>query len=106
MKPITSEEQFQTLITQDQEVLIKFFADWCPDCTRMNMFIGEIMESYSSYEWYEINKDEFPEIAEKYQVMGIPSILIFKNGEKLGHLHSANAKTPDQVTEFLQEKLG
>ncbi len=106
MKPITSEEQFQTLITQDQEVLIKFFADWCPDCTRMNMFIGDIMESYSSYEWYEINKDEFTEIAEKYQVMGIPSILIFKNGEKLGHLHSANAKTPDQVTEFLQEKLG
>ena len=106
MKQITSKEQFQELITQDQEVLIKFFADWCPDCTRMNMFIDEIIEAYSKYDWYEINKDEFPELAETYQVMGIPSILIFKNGEKLGHLHSANAKSPEQVTEFLQEKIG
>ncbi|USK34124.1 thioredoxin family protein [Bacillus sp. F19] len=106
MKQITSKKQFQELITQDQEVLIKFFADWCPDCTRMNMFIDEIIGAYSKYDWYEINKDEFPELAETYQVMGIPSILIFKNGEKLGHLHSANAKSPEQVTEFLQENLG
>lgn len=106
MKQITSKKQFQELITQDQEVLIKFFANWCPDCTRMNMFIDEIIGAYSKYDWYEINKDEFPELAETYQVMGIPSILIFKNGEKLGHLHSANAKSPEQVTEFLQENLG
>jgi hypothetical protein len=33
--------------------------------------------------------------------MGIPSLLVFKNGKKLGHLHSANAKTADQVREFL-----
>ncbi|AZB41370.1 thioredoxin [Bacillus sp. FJAT-42376] len=105
MEKITSAEQFSQLIGNDKEVLIKFFADWCPDCTRMNFFIDEILEEYKDYQWYEINKDEFPEIAEKYQVMGIPSILIFKNGEKLGHLHSASAKTPDQVREFLSEKL-
>ena len=34
--------------------------------------------------------------------MGIPSLLVYKNGEKLGHLHSANAKTEEQVTEFLE----
>jgi len=33
--------------------------------------------------------------------MGIPSLLVFKDGEKIGHLHSANAKTPEQVEEFL-----
>lgn len=48
------------------------------------------------------NKDEFPSIAEEYQVMGIPSLLVYQNGEKLGHLHSANAKTEEQVTEFLE----
>ena len=35
--------------------------------------------------------------------MGIPSILVFKNGEKLAHLHSANAKSPEQVESFLDE---
>jgi thioredoxin-like negative regulator of GroEL len=33
--------------------------------------------------------------------MGIPSLLVFKNGEKVAHLHSANAKTADAVREFL-----
>ncbi|MBD1382159.1 thioredoxin family protein [Metabacillus arenae] len=106
MEEIQSTEQFNELINGDREVLIKFFADWCPDCTRMNMFIEEILEEYSRYEWYEINKDKFPDIAEENQVMGIPSILIFKEGNKIAHLHSANAKSPEEVQEFLSEHLG
>jgi thiol-disulfide isomerase/thioredoxin len=101
VKEITSVEQFNEIIGKDQPVIVKFYATWCPDCTRMNMFIDPIIEKYSQYEWYEINRDHFPELAEKYQVLGIPSLLIYKNGEKLAHLHSANAKTPEDVTQFL-----
>ncbi|RTQ93128.1 thioredoxin family protein [Lysinibacillus telephonicus] len=101
MKEITTEQQFNEIIGTEKSVIVKFFAGWCPDCTRMNMFIDPIIEEYNQYDWYEINRDEFPELAEKYQVMGIPSLLIFKNGEKLAHLHSANAKSPEQVIEFL-----
>lgn len=105
MKKISTTEQFNELIQSDKEIIVKFFADWCPDCTRMNMFIGDILEEYNQNDWYELNKDELPELAEKYQVMGIPSLLIFKNGEKTAHLHSANAKTPEEVTEFLSEHI-
>lgn len=79
---ITTNEQFNELIQSDKEIIVKFYADWCPDCTRMNMFIGDILEEYNQNDWYELNKDELPDLAEKYQVMGIPSLLIFKNGEK------------------------
>ncbi|MGF2617698.1 thioredoxin family protein [Rossellomorea vietnamensis] len=102
MQSIQNKETFQELISGSQPIIVKFFADWCPDCTRMNMFIDEIIEENSQYKWYELNKDELPEIADRYDVMGIPSLLIFKDGEKTAHLHSANAKTPDQVREFLQ----
>ncbi|MFB4366831.1 MULTISPECIES: thioredoxin family protein [Bacillus] len=105
MKKITTNEQFNELIQSDKEIIVKFYADWCPDCTRMNMFIGDILEEYNQNDWYELNKDELPDLAEKYQVMGIPSLLIFKNGEKIAHLHSANAKTPEEVTEFLSEHI-
>ncbi|KJJ42112.1 thioredoxin [Bacillus subtilis] len=105
MKKITTNEQFNELIQSDKEIIVKFYADWCPDCTRMNMFIGDILEEYNQTDWYELNKDELPELADKYQVMGIPSLLIFKNGEKTAHLHSANAKTPEEVTEFLSEHI-
>lgn len=82
MKKITTNEQFNELIQSDKEIIVKFYADWCPDCTRMNMFIGDILEEYNQNDWYELNKDRLPDLAEKYQVMGIPSLLIFKNGEK------------------------
>ena len=102
MKKITTVEQFNEIIASEQPIIIKFYAGWCPDCTRMDMFIDPIIEEYSQYEWYEANRDDFPELAEKYQVLGIPSLLIFKNSEKTAHLHSANAKSPDDVISFLQ----
>lgn len=102
MKEITTVEQFNELISSEHPVIVKFYAGWCPDCTRLNMFIDPIIDEYAQYEWYQINRDDFPELAEKYQVMGIPSLLIYKNGEKLAHLHSANAKSPEDVIEFLK----
>ena len=104
MEEIKDLTTFEQLISKDEPVIVKFFAGWCPDCTRMNMFIDDVIKDYSQYKWYEINRDNFPELAEKYSVMGIPSLLLFQNGEKLAHLHSANAKSPEQVREFLDEQ--
>ncbi|KGX86585.1 thioredoxin family protein [Pontibacillus litoralis] len=105
MEFIHEQSVFDETITSKQPVIIKFSADWCPDCKRMDMFIGDIVEAYNAYQWFEVNRDELPEIAQKYEVMGIPSILIFQNGEKIAHLHSAYAKTPDEVQSFLAEAL-
>lgn len=102
MQKITTEQQFQEMIERDQLTVMKYTTSWCPDCVRLNMFIDEIIAENPDKEWFEIDKDEFPELADKYQVMGIPSLLIYKNGEKIGHLHSANAKTPEEVREFLK----
>lgn len=101
MKPIHTKEEFQAAISGDQPVIVKFQAGWCPDCTRMDMFIDPIVEEFNAYQWFDLNRDELPEIADQYEVMGIPSLLIFKQGEKTAHLHSANAKSPEDVTDFL-----
>ncbi|RCW73049.1 thioredoxin family protein [Saliterribacillus persicus] len=106
MEKIETKDQFEQIIQSETPVIIKFFADWCPDCKRMDMFIGEITESYSAYPWYEVNSDEVEGLAQRYDVMGIPSLLIFKNGEKIAHRHSAYTKTPDDVLAFLEEELG
>ncbi|MFB1082372.1 thioredoxin family protein [Jeotgalibacillus sp. JSM ZJ347] len=101
MQGIKNNDQFKETINKDEPVIVKFTADWCPDCRRMDMFIDDIMDTYNEYGWYELNRDELPEIADEQEVMGIPSLLLFKNGEKKAHLHSANAKSPEQVKEFL-----
>lgn len=106
MKEIETREAFEQVIQSKEPVIIKFYADWCPDCRRMDLFIGGVMEEYSQYKWYQVNKDKTEGLAEKYDVMGIPSILIFQEGEKLAHQHSAYTKTPEEVEEFLGQQLG
>ena len=106
MERINTKEKFEEVIMGEEPIIVKFFADWCPDCTRMNMFIDQVLAEYGNYKWYELNNDEVPDVAAEQDVMGIPSILLFQNGEKLAHLHSANAKSPEEVIAFLQQQLG
>ncbi|EMF46688.1 Thioredoxin [Planococcus halocryophilus Or1] len=82
MKSLNTTEQFNEVINGEQPVIVKFQAGWCPDCRRMDMFIDPIVEEYNQYQWVDVNRDELPNIAEKYEVMGIPSLLVFKGGEK------------------------
>jgi len=101
MKQIKAEQEYRDQINQDELTVGIFTTTWCPDCKRLGMFIDEVIEENQDKQWFAIDRDEFPEIAEEQSVMGIPSLLVFKNGEKLAHLHSANAKTPEQVKEFI-----
>ncbi|WP_281185533.1 thioredoxin family protein [Staphylococcus schleiferi] len=106
MQRITNMESFNQIIQSEQPVIIKFEAGWCPDCKAMDMWIDPIIEKYNQYEWYSVDRDELDQAVEEYEVMGIPSILIFKDGQKSHHLHSANAKSPEQVESYLAESLG
>jgi len=101
MKQIMTEQEYQEQINQDQLTVGIFTTTWCPDCKRLGMFIDEITEENQDKQWFTIDRDDFPKVSEEQNVMGIPSLLVFKNGEKLAHLHSANAKTADQVREFI-----
>ena len=67
------------------------------------MWIDPIVDKYNDYQWYSVNRDELEDVASDNEVMGIPSLLIFENGQKQAHLHSANAKSPEQVESFLKE---
>lgn len=103
MEAMKTREDFDKIIESNEPVIIKFEAGWCPDCRAMDMWIDPIVEKYNDYKWYNVNRDELEDVAQDYEVMGIPSLLVFKNGEKTAHLHSANAKSPEQVEDFLSE---
>lgn len=106
METIQTREQFEEIIQSEEPVIVKVFADWCPDCKRLDMFLPEITEQFSNYKWFAANSDNIEGLAQDYEIMGIPSILIFLNGEKIAHQHSAFTKTPESVKEFLQQQLG
>jgi thiol-disulfide isomerase/thioredoxin len=103
LKQINNEQQYEEQIAKEQLTVLKFFTTWCPDCKNLNQFITPIMDEHSDKDWYEIDAEALQDIAEKNEVKGIPSLLVFKNGQKIGHLHSKFAKTPDQIKTFLEE---
>lgn len=73
---------FEDEVLNDQgKVLVDFYADWCGPCKMMSPVIDEIAEKLNgSVKVGKINIDENQELAIKYQVMSIPTIMIFNNG--------------------------
>ncbi|WP_138495619.1 thioredoxin family protein [Paenibacillus pinistramenti] len=101
MDRITSEDQYKSLIHSDGYTVIKFDATWCPDCKNLDRFIGSIIEENSDKQFYALDVEQLEQVAQENEVRGIPSLLVYKDGQKIAHLHSKYAKTPGQIREYL-----
>ncbi|RYL94827.1 thioredoxin [Sporolactobacillus sp. THM7-4] len=100
MKAIQSTEEFEKVISSPETVMVKFETTWCPDCKRLNMYIDDIIKDFH-FKWYSADRDKFPDLGREYQVLGIPSLLAFKNGEKKAHLR-ADDKSPEEIRDYLK----
>lgn len=60
---------------KDKRVLVDFYADWCGPCRMM----ATVLENVDSIDILKVNIDKFPEIAQRYGVMSIPTLSIFEN---------------------------
>lgn len=103
MDRVQTKEQYDQLISEDAYTVIKFDATWCPDCKNVDRFIGDIIAEHPDKHFLAMDVEQFQEIAEANEVRGIPSLLVYKNGRKIAHLHSKLAKTPAQIREYLNE---
>lgn len=101
MSKLHSASEFDSKVQEEQTTVIKFYADWCPDCKRLDTYFDQIASEHPHLKFFEVNVEELADVAERQGVRGIPSLLAFQKGEKLAHLHSANLKTPQQARDFL-----
>lgn len=79
---INSENYEEEVLKADKPVIIDFYADWCGPCRMMSPIIDEIAEEKAdSIKVGKVNVDENQDLAMKYGVMSIPTIVIIKNGK-------------------------
>ena len=75
---------FNTIINSETPVLVDFFADWCGPCKMLAPVLKEVKEELGEaikIIKIDVDKNEF--LAAKYQVRGVPTILLFKNGTQV-----------------------
>ena len=74
-------EEFDALLKGDKDVLVDFFATWCGPCKMFAPTFDEFAGEHSELECVKIDVDICGEIARRYGIMSIPTIILFKNGE-------------------------
>ncbi|MEF2680398.1 MAG: thioredoxin [Oscillospiraceae bacterium] len=80
---IITEENFENeVLNSDKPVLVDFWAQWCGPCRMLGPIIEEIANDYEGkVKVGKVNVDEQPNLASKYGIASIPTVIVFKNGK-------------------------
>ncbi len=106
-KPITIDDsEFdQTVLQSDKPVLVDFWAPWCRPCLMVAPILDELAEEYSGrISIARIDIDQNPKTAARYNIMSIPTLLLFKNGEPVSHIVGFRPK--EELKRSLDDALG
>ena len=89
----------EEVINSEKPVLVDFWASWCGPCRMVGPIIDEIAAEHPEYKVVKINIDEEPELASRYRVVSIPTLLVMHNGQIVQQ--SVGARPKNQILAML-----
>ncbi len=103
MKPLNiSIDNFtEEVINSQRPVLVDFWASWCGPCKMLAPVIDEIANEKDDFKFVKINVDEENELATKFDIKSIPTLVIIKNGEEVDRISGFMPKS--NILQFLGE---
>ncbi|MDG2112850.1 MAG: thioredoxin, partial [Actinomycetota bacterium] len=93
----------ETIGASEEAVLVDFWAEWCGPCKMIAPILEEIAGEQENIRIAKVNVDESPDIARRFEVMSIPTLIVFKDGEPAKRLVGAKPKGAllEEIGEFL-----
>ena len=104
---IIEENQFEELVLNaDKPVLVDFYTDWCGPCRVLSPTIEELSQDNNykdKYYFYKVNVDYANNIAKEYNIMYIPTVIIFKDGAEI--TRSSGIVGKDYIVDMIKQGL-
>ena len=102
-KKVTDENFDTEVIKSTKPTIVDFWAEWCGPCKVLGPVIDEVSSEISEVKFTKLNIDENPETAPKYGIRGIPTIMIFKNGELAAT--NVGVMSKSELTTFIKDNI-
>ncbi len=96
---ITAQNFQAEVINSDKTVLLDFWAVWCGPCRMLSPVVDEIAEENPQIKVGKVNVDEQMELAQKFGIMSIPTLVVFKNGKNVAA--SVGVKSKEAILSML-----
>ncbi len=96
-----SEDNFnKEVLKENKTVLVDFYADWCGPCKMLSPIIEEVAKENKDTKFVKINVDEAQDLAIKYNIMSIPTLVVIKDGREVNRIVGLVDKT--EILSILQ----
>ena len=99
-----STKELNELLKSDMPVIVEFWGSWCPPCQRMKTIMDKLEKEYDKQvKIAKINIDRNPEISKKFNISGVPTYIVFQNGELI--YRDVGAKSEKQLGSMLEKVI-
>ena len=78
---VNSSSFSQEVLNSDKPVLVDFFATWCGPCKMLSPIVDQLADEHPEIKVCKLDVDQSQDLAQQYQVMSIPTLILFKNGQ-------------------------
>jgi thioredoxin len=105
MNEVTDQNFEQDVLKSDQPVLVDFWAEWCGPCKALAPTVEQVAQQYEGRaKVVKMNVDENNQVPPRYGIKGIPTLILFKNGNEADRVVGNTSK--DNISRMIDRALG